>query len=725
MNKIRPRKFHWLFLGFLVVNILGCATFSQSYKLGNQAEINKNYDEAIKYYEQAMLENPKESVYRLALFRTKAMAALDAAEKARRLAAEGRKEEALNQYKKALFYDPTNRLILAEYQALAGVKPPVEVKPKEVVIESPVKLKYPPEKLKLKFTDASLRAIFQALGKFSGINFLFDEQFRDLPVSIDLTDQTVEQAINSLCLTGRAFYRVIDERTAIIIPDNPQKRNQYEVNAIKTIYLSNINAQDVQNQLASILRTQYKSPSIIVDKTRNSLTIRDTATVVALAEKLLQSWDKPKGEVIIDLEIMEVSRTRLQTIGTQFSQSYGGIRYTGGLTEFPADNWLPLEGFNLSKSENFQITLPSVLLQFIETDSDTKIIAQPRLRGVDSEEIKYLVGQQVPIPSTTFTPIAAGGISQQPIVSYQYQDVGIEVNIKPRLHQENEVSLEMEVKITAIGGTGIADIPIISTRSVKNVIRLKDGETNLLAGLLKDEERKSLKGVTGLKNIPILGSLFSSTDRTVDQTDVILTITPHIIRTMPLKPEDSQPLWIDNAGSSFGIQTQTGEAVAGGTEEVIPPVEAGVEVPVEEAVEAEAQVGTVSLLPGRAEVPVGYTLNVRLAVNSPVDITSLSLNLNYDSRMLRLKEIQRGDLVSQLGDKGSFLQDISASSGLAVIGFSSPDPARGAKNGNLAMLVFEVLGAGETRVGISSIQVLGVQGRPVNLTGGDMLVIAR
>ena len=135
--------------------------------------------------------------------------------------------------------------------------------------------------------------------------------------------------------------------------------------------------------------------------------------------------------------------------------------------------------------------------------------------------------------------------------------------------------------------------------------------------------------------------------------------------------------------------------------------------------------GTVSLLPARAEVPVGYTLNVRVAVNSPVDVTSLSLNINYDSGILRLKEIQRGDLVSQFGEKGSFLQDISASSGLAVLGFSSPDPAKGVNSGNLATLVFEVLAAGETKVSISSIQVLGVQGRPVNLTGGDMLVITR
>lgn len=716
MKKFSLEKISWLFLGLILINFLACTTFSPAYKLGNQAEINKNYDEAIKYYEQALIENPKESVYRLALFRAKASAALNSAEKARKLLAEGKKDEAVAEYKKALAYDPTNRQILEEYRAAAGIKPQPTEKPKEIVVEEPVKLKYPPEKLKLKFTDASLRAIFQALGKFSGINFLFDEQFRDLPVTIDLSDLTVEQALNSLCLIGKTFYRVIDERTVIIVPDNPTKRKQYETNAIKTIYLSNINAQDVQNQLVSLLRTQYKAPSIIIDKNRNSLTIRDNPRIVALAEKLLRNWDKPKGEVVIDLEIMEVSRRKLQKLGMEFSQSYAGIRYNGGLEQFPADNWLPLQGFDLSKAGNFQITLPSALLQFLETDSDTKIIAQPRLRGVDSEQIKYLVGQKVPIPQTTFSPIAAGGVSQQPIVSYTYQDVGIEVNIRPRLHQEKEVTLEMEVKITSISGTGIADIPIISTREVKNIIRLKDGETNLLAGLLKDEERKSLKGIVGLKNLPILGGLFSSTDRTVEQTDVILTITPHIIRTMPITDEDRKPLWIDNEAMSFAT------AQAAGAEEIFVPEEE------ELTPEALAQAGgmsTVNFLPARVELQVGNTFNVNLAVNSPADITSLSLNLNFDPKFLRLKEIQKGEVVAQFGDKGSFLQNISPTSGVAVIGFSSPTPMSGIRSGNLATLVFEAVAAGETRVVISSVQALGAQGQPVNLAGGEMDVLIR
>lgn len=714
MKNIGQGKPLWLLLILLTVNLVGCVTFSSYYKLGTQAEMSKNYDEAIKYYEQALLENPKESVYRLAFLRAKASAAINSAEKARKLLAEGKKEEALAEYKKALTYDPTNRIILDEYNRLSGAKPAPEAKPREVVIEQPVKLKYPPEKLKMKFTDASLKAIFQTLSKISGVNFLFDEQFRDLPVSVDLSEMNLEQAINALCLAGKAFSRIIDEKTVIIVPDNPNKRNQYEVNAIKTFYLSNINAQDVQQQLMNILRTQYRAPTVMVDKNRNSLTIRDNPKIVALAEKLLRAWDKPKGEVIIDLEIMEVSRRKLANLGLQFSQSYAGIRYSGE-NGLPESGWLPLQGLKFSTSANYEVTLPYAMLQFLETDSDTKVIAQPRLRGVDAEEIKYLVGQKVPIPQTTWSPIAAGGVNTQPITSYQYQDVGIEVNIKPRLHQENEVSLELEIKITSISGTGIADIPIISTREIKNTIRLKDGETNLLAGLLKDEERKSLKGIVGLKNLPILGNLFSNTDRTLEQTDVILTITPHIIRTMPLTEEDGKPLWIENDSLSFvSSQGETYPESFPEEEELSP-----------EALARETRgLNSVFFHPGTTELPVGNTFSLNLEVQSQVDITALSVNINFDPKLVRLKEVQRGELVTQFGEKASFLQSVNQG-GTAVIGFSSPSPASGVKSGTLAVLVFEAVASGQTSLTISSIQALGPQGRPISLLPGEHLVTIR
>ncbi len=715
MKRISQGNYLWLLILLLTVTLAGCVTFSNYYKLGTRAEMNRNYDEAIKYYQQALLENPKESVYRLAYLRARASAAINSAEKARKLLAEGRKEEAIDEYKRALEYDPTNRVIQDEYNRLTGRKPLQEARPKEVTVEQPVKLKYSPDKLKLKFTDASLKTIFQTLGKISGINFLFDEQFRDLPVSIDLSDMNLEQAINALCLAGKAFSRIIDERTVIIVPDNPNKRAQYEINAIKTFYLSNINAQDVQQQLMNILRTQYRGPTVMVDKSRNSLTIRDNPKIVALAEKLLRAWDKPKGEVIIDLEIMEVSRRKLANLGLQFSQSYAGIRYSGENGP-PQNGWLPMQGLNFSTSANYQITLPYAMLQFLETDSDTKVIAQPRLRGVDSEEIKYLVGQKVPIPQTTWSPIAAGGVNTQPITSYQYQDVGIEVNIKPRLHQENEVSLELEVKITSISGTGVADIPIISTREIKNTIRLKDGETNLLAGLLKDEERKSLKGIVGLKSLPILGNLFSNTDRTVEQTDVILTITPHIIRTMPLSDEDGKPLWIENETLSF-VSNQP---------EIYPEssLEEGEELSPEALARETRGFNSVVFNPGSTEIPAGNTFSINLEIQSQTDITAASVSISFDAKLLRLKEIQRGELVVQFGEKASFLQSISPG-GTAVVGFSSPSPTSSVKAGTLAVLVFEAVSPGQTGVRISSIQAIGLQGRPVSLLPGEHLVTIR
>jgi len=689
----------------------GCAVLSRSYKQGNAAEINKQWEEAIKYYEKATLENPREAVYRLALMRAKTSAGLFCAQQARVLAEQGKKEEAVSEVRKALSYDPLNRIYADELAALTR-EPAKKTEPAaEKGIEAPFKLKVTVEKVQLKFTDAQLRSIFQVLGKYAGINFVFDEQFRDVPLSIDLTDRTFEQAMSFLCLASKNFYRPIDEKTVIIVPDQPMKRMQYELNAIKTFYLSNLNAQDVQNSLAMMIRTQYKAPSIIIDKNLNSVTIRDTPNAVNLAEKLLRRWDKSKGEVIIDLEIMEVSRLKMQKLGIDLGQNTISGRYSGSGT-FPADGWFGLKDIGLSKSTNYQLSLPSMFLQFLETDADTKIIAQPRLRGIGSEDIKYMVGQKVPVPQTTFTPFAAGGVSQQPIVNYIYQDVGIDVKIKPRIHYEKEVTLELEIKITSIGGTGIADIPIITTREVKNIIRLKDGETNLLAGLLKDEERKSLKGIPGLKGVPFLGALFSNTDTTIEQTDVILTITPYIIRTVPLTEEDSKPLWVDVEG----LQGQT-------SDQAVPEEEFSTAEP-----EPEEGGGpnTIILNPANFEAPKGREFRVSVDLRTDLEIGNMSLNLSYNPQIIKLKDVTEGGLARQLGEKIPFLKNIDNSAGACTIGLTSPVVGKGIKGGGiLAVLVFESVAPGEAAIAITSVSANGPTGQPLQFETNESRVVIR
>jgi len=689
----------------------GCAVLSRSYRQGNAAEINKQWDEAIKSYELAALENPGEAVYRLALMRAKASAGLFHVQQARTLAGQGKTEEAVSEVRKALSYDPQNRFYADELAALTR-EPAKKTEPAaEKGIEAPFKLKVTVEKVQLKFTEAQLRSIFQALGKYAGINFVFDEQFRDVSLSIDLTDRTFEQAMSFLCLASKNFYRPIDEKTVIIVPDQPMKRMQYELNAIKTFYLSNLNAQEVQNALAMMIRTPYKAPSIIIDKNLNSVTIRDTPNAVNLAEKLLRRWDKSKGEVIIDLEIMEVSRLRMQKLGIDLGQNAVSGRYSGSGT-FPTDGWFGLKDIDLSRATNYQLSLPSMFLQFLETDADTKIIAQPRLRGIGSEDIKYMVGQKVPVPQTTFTPFAAGGISQQPIINYNYQDVGIDVKIKPRIHYEKEVTLELEIKITSIGGKGIADIPIITTREVKNVIRLKDGETNLLAGLLKDEERKSLKGIPGLKGVPFLGALFSSTDTTIEQTDVILTITPYIIRSVPLTEEDSKPLWVDIEG----LQGRT-------SEQVFPEEEFSTGEP---ATEERGGPNTIILNPANFEVPKGREFRVSVDLRSDLEIGNMSLDLSYDPRIIKLKEVSEGGLVRRLGEKVPFLKNIDNSAGVCTIGLTSPAVGKGIKGGGiLAVLVFESAAPGEAAIVITSVSANGPMGQPLQFETNESRVVVR
>jgi len=574
----------------------------------------------------------------------------------------------------------------------------------------------------LRFVESNIRSIFQALGKYAEVNILFDEQFKDISFSINLTDMDFEAAINALCLASKNFYRIIDEKTIIVAPDQPIKRAQYELSAIRTFYLSNIKAQEIQGPLAQMLRTQFRAPSIIVDKNLNSVTVRDTPSNIELAEKLLKIWDKSKGEVVIDLEIMEVSRIKLRQIGLDFDQYLVGLRYDGA-GDSEDTGWYNLKDIDLSKGENFQISFPTSFIRFLESDADTKIIAQPRLRGLEDEEIRYLVGESIPIPRTTFTPIAAGGVSQQPITSFDYKDVGIEIKITPKIHSENEITLELDMKITSLAGTGYANLPIIATREVKNIIRLRNGETNLLAGLLKDEERKTLKGIAGLKNIPLLGSLFSNTDQTISQTDVILTITPYIIRTIPLDKDDLEPLWIGLKG-------------------IVPMRRAPRRLPEDDFFERqlmqerglreeerrreEAQQNQIFLNPSNLRISQNKEFRINLNMRSQQDVGNLSLSVSFNPQMMRLKEIITGGILKKLADKVPFLKNIDNSSGVGTIGFSSPELGKGLKGtGRIAALVFQAVEKGEGIISITGLNANSPSGTTVTFKVNESRIIVR
>ncbi len=702
----------------MALSLWGCVTVSRDYRLGAAAEMDHQYEMAIRYYEKAVAEYPTDAVYRLALVRAKSAASLFHLQNARTLAAQGKKKEALAEYAFALLYDPSNRTLVAEMNALQA-PPPKPENPPEELLEPPVKLKSTGEKLNVVFrSPVSVRSILDTLGRMAGVTFIYDERFRDASLALDLTGKDLEQAIGYLCIASKNFYRIVDEKTVIIAPDDFTTRQKYELLAVKTIYLSNVSAQDVQNPLSQMIRIQARNPTITVDKTLNSITIRDTPQGIALAEKLLRSWDKSPGEVVIAVEIMEVDRNLLRNLGIDFSNTTLSVELNPNISPGSASGWINLSGLKLGSLSSYEMATPQAVLDFLEGDANTKLIAQPRIRGLSGEDMKYLVGQKVPIPTSTFTPIMAGGTNAQPIVSYNLQDVGIELDLKPRLHLEKEVTIDVDIKISSLAGTGYANIPILNNREIKNTIRLKDGETNLLAGLLSNEERKSVSGISGLKDIPILGSLFSTTQTTIDQTDVVLTLTPYIIRSLSLTSEDSKPIWVDPS-SATGVAAAAQGGVEGGAagQGVLPP-QAPPAQPEQPGADA------LFLSPASFEIPRNSDFRVNVELATAKEVGNMSLTVGFDPQNLKLKEVIEGGITRQLGDQAKFLNVSNDTS--CTLGFSAASLGRGFKGqGILAVLVFTAANPGETAVSIGSYTALGVNGQPVVLETGEAKILVR
>jgi general secretion pathway protein D len=724
------KKFALLIL--LCVALWGCTTsMSKSYYLGTQEAFNKNWAAAIQHYEKAMLEDPANAYYRVAWVRARVAASNEHLNQARRLAAEGKKEEALAEYDTALSFDPGNRLILNEARRLMKAKPEEEEPAEPGKIEPPIRLDVSEEPMALKFPrEVSLRSIFQAMAKYSNVNVIFDEGFRDKPFSIDLTDLQFEQAISTLCMATKNFHRVVDPKTVLIIPDTPQTRMKYDLTAVKTFYLKYIQAQEAQQWLLQMIRSPQKIPTITHNKALNAVTIKDTPQKLELAEKILKLWDKPQGEILVELEIMEVSRQRLRDLGLELDNYAVGVAYTEGVGE---GGWANLGNIDLGNADNYSVSIPSAYLRFLETDVETKYIAQPQLRGVHGEKIDVMVGDEVPIPNTTFQPIAAGGVTSQPIVSYEYKPVGFEFHIIPTINSGDEVTLELDVKIKALAGSGFGDLPIISTREVKNILRLRDGETTLMMGLLKDVERTQLKGIPGIKDIPGIGRLFSYTEQEVQQSDVVMTITPYILQSIPMDAEDRDALFLPlegiSTGGARGSRMPRGMPTLPGMERddmVDVFAEGEEEEEGEEDPESQSGANRITLSPPGFETGTGREFRVNVNLTARAEIQNMSVTMSFNAGVLKLKSINRGNVIQRLGENPSFLDNIDNASGTCVIGFTGSNMTSGFKgSGSLVTLIFESIASGESEIAVSGYSANSVRGRAVQFATGQSRVRIR
>lgn len=560
-----------LALALLVAATLSaCATNPKPYRVGQLAEQRDDFDQAIVAYTQAQVADPDNREIALALKRAKLRASASHHSKGRRLAGAGKYEEALVEFQLALEFNPANgdaEDAVREMRVALRTKMAVR-KDGGTQLESLISRAraLPPEGRDLPeltlpdslvFRDAGSRDVFTSLARFAGISLVFDPQFRSVPVSIDLRGSTLPDALDAIGKATGTFWRVSAPKTVTVVPDTAAKRREYEEEVIRTFYLSNADLKETLDLLRIVVDARRLSPITAT----NAISIKDTPERIEAASRLLAAIDKARAEVVIEVELLEVARTRFKQYGIQIL-SPGNETGLAGQVDVNQEGGLTLEQLtNLGKGDIFFTNLPGLYYRLLKADSDTRTLANPQLRTSDGLPAQAKFGEEVPVPQVTFAPIATGGVNQQPITSFTYRNVGVNIDITPRTHHNDDVTLAVKIEISSLSGTGYSGLPTFGTRSITTTIRLRDGETNLLAGLIRDNERTVLRGIPGLSDIPVIGRIFASNERETQQTDVVLMLTPRIIRVLDLTEEDLRPFLAGRGGgpaaASFDVPSVT------------------------------------------------------------------------------------------------------------------------------------------------------------------------
>ncbi|MDH3521984.1 MAG: cohesin domain-containing protein [Acidobacteriota bacterium] len=539
-----------ILLLLVVLAALGCSGY-RSFREAQIAERRGDWDQAVLHYLELVDQYPGNISYKAGLLRSRIAASQEHFDRAKKLHEVGALEQARKEYLQTLQLDPSNQYAQVEFEKVleslaaadgSGASLSIDDLKARTKAESggpPVLNPRSNEPISLNFPNkVSLRDIYRALGQAFGINIQFDSRLRDKQMEIELEEVTAQEALEFVMKAAGHFYKVLNETTIIVIEDNTQNRREYEEQVIQTFFLSNAEVKEMLTLLRSLVGTK----NIASNDQLNAIVLRDSADAVKVAERIISANDKARGEVVVDVELLQINTSKMRELGVELSQ-YSVLQ---NLDQDPPLRVSDLEFLN---QQNWEITLPGFIYNFVKTSSEAQLLASPQIRISDGEQANLTIGDRVPIPVTTFNSQTAQGGGIVPITSFQYQDVGIRLELEPRIHHNNEITLTIQVEVSSLAGFNTEGQPTISTRNIQSTIRLKDGETNFLAGLIRSDETSGESGVPGLSDIPILGRFFSKKSTDKRRTDLVLTLTPHIIRRPDITGDDLRPLWVGTEGN--------------------------------------------------------------------------------------------------------------------------------------------------------------------------------
>src|SRR5690348_271592 len=556
------------------------------YKQGKDAEARQNYERAYDLYKEAYDLKPKDLKYRAAYERLKFLAGASHVHRGQLLREAGKLDEALMEFRKAADIDPssfiaqqeirrTQRMIDADKSAppQASTRPPSALKRMIESAGGPIELApISNVPITLKLTEDT-KVIYDTVGKLAGINVLFDPDYTSRRIRIELNGVTLNEALEIVALESKTFWRPVTPNTIFVASDTPAKRKEVEQSVIKTFYLSNVSTPQELQDMVNAMRQILEIARIQQLPTQNAIVVRGTPDQIALAGKLIDDLDKSKPEVVVDVAIMQVSRDKEHTYGinpptsatvalqpninttTTNNNNNNNSNNTNNsnTTGTSTSGSINLNRLGNLNATDFQVTIPSATATLLFSDSDTKIIQNPQIRAVDGQKASLKIGERVPVATGSFQP-GIGGVGINPLVNtqFQYLDVGVNIDITPHVHAGREVTLKVAMDVSSVTGQsnigGISQ-PIIGQRKIEHEIRLREGEVNLLGGILEDTTTKALTGIPWISSVPLLKYLFSQANTTHNENEIVLALVPHIVRGQELSDLNERAIDVGTANA--------------------------------------------------------------------------------------------------------------------------------------------------------------------------------
>jgi general secretion pathway protein D len=704
------------------------------YKQGLNAEIRQDYETAYSYYHQAYELKPDDLTYRASFERIRFFASASHVHKGQLLEKSGKLQEALTEFEQAMAIDPSSfiaqqeankvRRVLKEaeqpsqpnaseaaqsalHKRMEEAGGPVELAP---IANTPITLKL----------SEDTKTIYETIGKLAGINVLFDPDYTSRRIRVELNGVTLQEALEITALESKTFWRPVTPNTIFVAADTPAKRKELEQSVIRTFYLSNLSQPNELQDLVNILRTLLDTQRLQQFPSQQAIVVRGTPDQIALAEKLIDDLDKSRPEVVVDVIIMQVQRNKLRNLGitpptsasaalvdnTVTSTSTSGSNVGTGNGSVTTTSGSTPGTINLNtlahlNATNFQITIPPATATFLYNDNTTKILQQPQIRALDGQKASLKIGQRIPVATGSFQP-GIGGVGINPLVNTQfnYIDVGVNIDVTPHVHGTDQVTLKLAMDISAVDSfqnIGGIQQPVIGQRKIEHEIRMREGEANVMGGILEETESKSINGIPGLASIPFFRYFFSTENKQRQDNELVFMLIPHIVRAQDVFDSNTRAIDVGTA-NSISLHRTTPQT----TEQPATSVPQAAAPPADQAASAPAGSALISFDPPSLTQAVGTTFTVNVNMTGAQNVYSVPLQILYNPKVLQLLNVSNGPVLQQDGQAVALVHRDDSMMGILQVTASRPPGSTGiTADGQLFTLTFQAKAPGDATLSIN------------------------